>query len=143
MHLAYHKTSLLRFLPKQPELCCWESCYWQVSASIAFGKLLLQQRTQDSNKNALVWLGHLSLVSQWKILESSCQKIMYVWSSAFLTEKPRFKVYLDDFHLVSYLLYCGSIDNQGTGRDREEDGVYDSIHSFVTINIYLLCKVFP
>lgn len=90
---------------------------------MAFGKLLRQQRTQDSHKNALVWLGHLSSVSQWKILESFCQKMMYMWSSTLLTEKAKFKVCRDDFHLVSYLFCCGSVHNQGTGRDREGDGV--------------------
>lgn len=75
---------------------------------------------QDSNNNALVWFSHLSLISQWKILESSCQEMMYLWSSALLTGKSKFKVYLDDFHLFSYLLCCGSIHNQGAGRDREE-----------------------
>lgn len=68
---------------------------------------------------------------------------MYVWSSALLTEKPKFKVYLYDFHLVRYLLCCGRIHNQGTGRDKEGDGVYNSIHSFITMNIHLVCKVFP
>lgn len=117
MHLACHKASLLRFLPEQPELCCWGSCYWTLIASMTFRKLLLQHRTQDSSKNALVWLSHWSLVSQWKILASSCQKMVFVWSSALLTEKPRFKVYLGDFNLFNYLLCCGSIDNQGTVRD--------------------------